>query len=411
MRDFVRVVVLDNGASTLKAGFGGADYPSCVVPNRAAAVRGQLRKVVADEIDSVSNASSLRHESPFDRGYVTDWPLERDIWARVLQHRLELDVYGSSGLADCALLATEAPLTPALLRDSMAELVFETFRFGGLRSQSAASLTAYGRYSADEPCALVLECGHSFCHAVPCFEAQPLAYAIRRVDIGGKLLSNVLKERISYTSFNIDDIPMTVRKAKESLCYCAVPSLHAELRATASGGARADALRRVFVLPDFSKEMHGYAVGEGVAVPEGLSMSHRSLSRIALTTERFTVPELLFQPTDVGRRYGGVADAVPEALRACPPELQPLMARNVVLSGGCAGFPGFEERLRAELRPLLPSELELKLRPERHPTLSAWRGGAQLAASLGFADLCVSKEEWEEEGVRACRRKFGSGGD
>ena len=249
-------MVFDNGASTLKAGFGGSAQPVCVVPNCAASVRGQLRKVVADEIAGVNNPSTLRFDSPFDRGCVTNWPLQRDVWMRTLTHRLELDVLGGA-LAECALLVTEALLAPAPLRDAMAELAFETFRFGSLLTQSAAALAAFNDYDAHEPCSLVLDCGHSFCHAVPTFEAKPLAYAIRRVDVGGKLLGNVLKERISYSAFNIDDIPLTARKIKESLCYCAHPSLEKELRQTASGGARADELRRVFVLPDFSKEMEG----------------------------------------------------------------------------------------------------------------------------------------------------------
>ena len=53
-------------------------------------------------------------------------------------------------------------------------------------------------YCAGVPCALVVDSGFSFTHAVPLFHGKPLSYAIRRVNVGGKLLTNLLKETVSY---------------------------------------------------------------------------------------------------------------------------------------------------------------------------------------------------------------------
>lgn len=57
-----------------------------------------------------------------------------------------------------------------------------------------------------------------------------------------------------------------------------------------------------------------------------------------LNNERFTVPELLFHPSDVGFPSMGVAEAVAASLRSpgVDPAVRPLLLENVVLSGGCA---------------------------------------------------------------------------
>lgn len=80
---------------------------------------------------------------------------------------------------------------------------------------------------------------------------------------------------------------------------------------------------------------------------------------LALNNERFMVPEVLFQPSDIGLQQGGIPQAIMEAIEAVPPDLQPLLYSNVVCTGGCATCPGFQRRLYNELRPLVPDDYEV----------------------------------------------------
>ena len=66
---------------------------------------------------------------------------------------------------------------------------------------------------------------------------------------------------------------------------------------------------------------------------------------LPLGNERFTVPELLFTPTDVGLREEGIPGTVMQSLRLLPEGLWPAMLANVVVVGGNVGFAGFMERL------------------------------------------------------------------
>ena len=45
---------------------------------------------------------------------------------------------------------------------------------------------------------------------------------------------------------------------------------------------------------------------------------------------------------------------------ASPPALHPLLFSNVLCTGGLAACPGFQERLLADLRPLVPDDMEVR---------------------------------------------------
>lgn len=47
-------------------------------------------------------------------------------------------------------------------------------------------------------CGLVVDAGFSFTHALPIFDGQLLEPAIRRINLGGKALTNYFKELVSY---------------------------------------------------------------------------------------------------------------------------------------------------------------------------------------------------------------------
>ena len=53
------------------------------------------------------------------------------------------------------------------------------------------------------PCHLVINSGFSFTTAIPFFEQKPMKHAALRLDVGGKLMTNLLMESISNKEFNL----------------------------------------------------------------------------------------------------------------------------------------------------------------------------------------------------------------
>lgn len=71
----------------------------------------------------------------------------------------------------------------------------------------------------DDECQLVVDTGFSFTYTVPFFGGLPLKQAATRIDIGGKLLTNLLNEIISYKEYNLTGETLLVNDIKEQLCY------------------------------------------------------------------------------------------------------------------------------------------------------------------------------------------------
>lgn len=64
-----------------------------------------------------------------------------------------------------------------------------------------------------------------------------------------------------------------------------------------------------------------------------------------MNNERFQVPEILFNPSDVQVAQMGIPETIERVILKSPKEIQPHLAKNILLTGGSACFPGFRERV------------------------------------------------------------------
>ena len=60
----------------------------------------------------------------------------------------------------------------------------------------------------------------SFTHVIPYWKGQKIKEALMRIDVGGKLLTNYLKELVSYRQLNLMDEYLVCHKMKELGCFC-----------------------------------------------------------------------------------------------------------------------------------------------------------------------------------------------
>lgn len=98
-----------------------------------------------------------------------------------------------------------------------------------------------------------------------------------------------------------------------------------------------------------------------------------------METERFSVPELLFYPSDVGLRQAGLPEMTMQSLlqsnmasSMSPPSsvdageismaCADAAARLLVLTGGNTKFPNFAHRFERDIRPLFPDDIPLQVR-------------------------------------------------
>eukprot|EP00116_Pleurobrachia_bachei_P008066 sb/3468328/ len=128
--------------------------------------------------------------------------------------------------------------------------------------------------------------------------------------------------------------------------------------------------------------------------------------QLALSMERFTVPEILFHPSDIGVDEMGLGEAIRESVEACPPAMQPHLYNNIVIIGGNSKFQNFKERVYKEVRALAPDEFPVTVHRPEDPIVEAWKGGQLLANWPHFTDLRITKQEYEEYGLSICEEKL-----
>ncbi|MCX5200617.1 hypothetical protein OG897_03940 [Streptomyces sp. NBC_00237] len=101
---------------------------------------------------------------------------------------------------------------------------------------------------------------------------------------------------------------------------------------------------------------------------------------------RYEAPEALFQPATYlapGQDMSGLHELVKEALAKADPDLRPVLASNIILSGGGSCIERLPERLTLELTRLLPSaKVNLYAPPERKH--GAWIGASKMADTASW---------------------------
>ncbi|KAI8819652.1 actin-like protein ARP6 [Fimicolochytrium jonesii] len=393
----LRTLVVDNGAYAIKSGF--ADNPAEFHTVRNCSVRGKGGRIlVADQVQDSSDLSGLIPRVPFEKGYITDWELEKDIWKRLLSHSEKCKP------GESTLLITEPYFNLPNIRHAYDEIVFEEFGFAAYHRSTAAALSAnLSGPAGPSEAALIVDSGYSFTHVVPVYLGRPIWDAIKRIEVGGKLLTNHLKEIIAFRQWNMMEETFLVNEIKEQCCYVS-ERFDADLEACRLDGL-ANTIKLEYVLPDLISGRKGYIRSNAPATSKSADEQV-----LIMNNERFTVPEILFNPSDIGIEQAGLAEAIYQAVSQTDSDLQPLLYANVLLTGGNARLPGFAKRLQRELRSLVPSEFELRIHASERPETVAWEGGVRWVTERpeDFRSHCVTREEYMENGALPCARKFDS---
>jgi actin-related protein 6 len=269
---------------------------------------------------------------------------------------------------------------------------------------------------------LVIDSGYSHTTVTPILQGRPLHSAIRRLDVGGKLMTNYLTRLLSVRHFDMRSDIYTVNEMKEKACYVSLDftgdlektwkGTRGERRDTYLGGS--DGIAKDYVLPDSHTRFHGLVRDFDPAA--AASSKARKLTAatsediITLRNERFIVPELLFHPADIGLRdQPGIADLVMQSLSLLPVGLWPGLLANMVVVGGSALLDNFIQRLQAETLQRVPDECVVRVARPAEPIVSTWSGAANFARHEHVERLAVTKQDYEEYGSAAVAKKFAKG--
>ncbi|KAI6186189.1 hypothetical protein M3Y98_00105500 [Aphelenchoides besseyi] len=360
-------LILDNGAYNAKLGYSTDEEPR-VVHNQIFKGRSERhRNFVADELNECHDKSKLFYMSPFERGYLVNWDYEFEIWDRL---------FGSECLnvdfKHTRLLLTDPSMLVSAIQRRTEEIVFETYQFNALNLTCAPTLIGLFEYQMNgNENTIVVDSGYSFTHVIPYHLGKAIGNGIRRIDIGGKALTNQLKEWISYKQLDVKDETFIVNHCKEKLCFI-TRDIKRDMEMAFSLRSN-NKIRREYVMPDYSNLMEGYVcqeLGQASETP-----------KISLCAERFLTPELLFHPNDIGIEQCGIVEAIENSIKSvCKkhPDFGNELKNNVVCTGGNSLIDGFAERIRQDLRPLIDESENFNVVRAENPITYAWTCAQQL---------------------------------
>ena len=220
--DNAKAIVIDNGTSSIKAGFAGNDAPSVEIPTIIAKPKlfqssmvgmGQKRVFIGTEAKN-KKGIPLTLSYPIERGIITNW----DDMETIYQHLYNEEIGVKSD--EYPVLLTDIIANNKFNRKKMTEIMFEKFNVPaiGIENQSVLALFASGNTSG-----ITIDSGAGGTRLVPVDEGYIINYAVRTMKIGGDDITNHMIRFMNndgYTFKSKKDAQI-VQNIKETLGYVA----------------------------------------------------------------------------------------------------------------------------------------------------------------------------------------------
>lgn len=344
----INTVIVDNGASFVRAGFGGEEEPKCIIPT----VVGTKRKEFQDGIDTKDyylssdisrNVEQFNLHFPINNRVIQNHDEMTKIWDFMFNSELHIET------KDHPVLMTESPQNEKDAREKTTEIMMEKYSCPAFHMAYPETLALY---VIGKTTGTVIDIGETMTHVVPVYKSFGMTFTTTSLPIGGRQINHVLKKRLKSEGiiFSSEQDRDTIRSIKETVCMF---------------GPEGDESPVDYTLPD----------GTTLQIPRSAVSS----------------PDVLFHPKYAKVKSKGLPELVTTALGEVDEDIKEEVGGTVVLIGGSSLFPGLKEQLAASL----PSANVIATPGRR---LQAWLGGSKLASLSTFSQMWISQAEYNEVG-------------
>lgn len=347
-------IVIDNGSSVIRAGFGGDSEPSVNVPSTGPLVKAPLDKYSSDKKMIPKFGPMFR--SPFGCRTIENFDNMQRIWQDIYSDQLK------ALPEQHPLLISDSPLNSNENREEMLQIFMETFKVPSIYIGNAPTLSLY---NAGLTSGIVVDCGESATDIVPIIECFTIQHCIKRIKVAGKQVSDYLKlllnqQGIVLSSNNEREV---LRDIKEQIGF---------VRGRPSPG---DDDEKPFL------------------VPEG--------QQIMIGRPRYQSAEALFDPSLVGVKSHGIAKMTSEVIETIDEDIRNELSSRILLSGGTTLYSGFIDRFEKGVMITNQTSARPSFYSPANRKNAVWVGGSLLSSSDSFEELSISRSEYSETGTNA----------
>lgn len=364
------MIVVDIGANETKAGFAGEDTPHSVFPTLIGKIKSYdpaidgMGKDFLVGADAKSSTDITGLHCPMKNGIFEGKDDFEKLFKHIFENELHLDAERHP------IVLSEPINNPVSARQLYAEILFESFHCPSVYYGTTPQLAMY---TSNKTTGVVLDIGESFAQVASIFEWTQIPQSLQRSPLGGASINRFIQNSLKGTSYHFQNQAgfEIARDIKEKHCFIA----------------------RDFRLAEQQEE--------GKFVDYSLSPDYS----IQIGAERYTCPELLFNPSLQNIQCDNIAQMVYESIMRCDTGLRSELFSNIVVCGGTTLFQGFADRLSIELKKLAPEEnINFVFGPKRE--YSAWIGGSVLGSMALFHQMVVTLDEYRESGITAIQNRF-----
>lgn len=434
--DEVNAVVVDVGSHTVKAGFAGEDTPKALfpsvlglVPNDRAngaspmdtdgATPNKRRRTSNHVYTGTSDVNYRREhmevEGALHNGLYQDMDIVQELWEHAFKDRLVIDP------KEHPILFAEPTFNTKAMREQMVQTIFEQH---GCPAIFLAKNAVLSSFATGRQTSLVVDTGHEGAVVCAVHDGYVLQKSISRSPLGGSLLSkcmlkvaeSILAEknftiRPRYSIKRTERQPgvFEVHEVDSSNTTASFKQYHVDQIAA----DMKDSICRVSDTP-FDEQENANIPTVSYELPDG--------NEIQIGSDRFKVPEVLFQPKllssfkgletvqgyDGSQAVASIPELVLDSVGKCDVDVRRDLYSGIILTGGTSLFTSLRERLEREVGELAAQNAKVKVTSPANTMerrFSVWLGGSILASLGSFQQMWMSKQEYEEHGAGMIHKK------
>lgn len=445
-------IVIDNGSYNIKIGAVSVTNETIssphIIPNCLVRTNDR-RLLIGETITNNKNISRCYIKRPFDHNQLISWDVQKLIWDYCLNSNdCQLEEVSNSSSMDfneVNLLVTELPFLLPRVEKNMDQIVFEEYGFSNYYKNIPASFIPFSWVSTEKfykslnsddqiisnvtnisdksavsygDFTLVVDSGFDSTVVVPMLFGKVYWPAVRKLDIGGRLLTGYLKEIVLFRQFDILNETILANNIKEAVLFAALDYGKQQLSSKNTKESVCE-----YVLPDFKTTTTGYLLtpekhielasklntSTASSSKSKSSLIYEDLSVLKLSEERFHVPEVLLDPQIANIQHRpGLVQIIKDSINKCPELSRPMLAANIVLVGGNFRIPHLADRVLIDLKKSMPVEWDIRIacKPES-ADLWCWESMTDFVKSNNYSKVSVNKLDYFEKGWGYINEKLG----